>query len=199
MTRLQGMAWMLGVGLALQVGTASAAQPVPLVASSVDAPAVELVKKRSRDGDGERGWFDYLKMAITFEDEEVVDAVKDGRVVEHILGGLLSEVGGHIWAPKFAYKDAPDDVPGALVLGVIGTVLGIIPIGLFAFAIVPFIGWYLFWFWWFLALCFLALAGFMNLWVIPRALQFAYSDAYKANGGGGSKRRKHRSRDDDDE
>ena len=94
--------------------TPDAAFASPLVAQGQVAMArVELVKKKkSEDSEdsGEKGWFDYLKMSFTFADDEVAEEVADGRIIEHILGGLFASFGGHFWAPMIGTKFSPPPV-----------------------------------------------------------------------------------------
>ncbi len=183
--------------------TSNVAQAAPLVATGQGQ--VQLVKKKAADsgGDsGEKGWFEYLKMALTFDDSEVSEQVQDGRVVEHLVGGLLANFGGHLWGPKVFYKDAPEEVPGATVLGIVSIILGWLPFAFwigYLFAVIPVLGWAI------AFLCFLAFWVALavdlafNFWFIPRALQFAYSDAYGGAGSGGGKKKKKKAAEDDED
>lgn len=195
----------LAFALSLSPESASAASPVVPLVAPASAGGVELVKKKkSADDDegdsGEKGAFDYIKMAITFDQSDVVEEVVDGRIIEHLLGGMFAGFGGHIWAPSIAYKDV-DAPPVATTIGIIGTITAwaFVP-GLLLCAI-PVIGWYFGWLIFFIPS--LIFTEVMNFWVIPRALQFAYSDAYASGGSTPKKKskskKKKKSDDDDDE
>ena len=194
-----GMACLVAGAMVLS----NVAQAAPLVATGQGQ--VQLVKKKAADsgGDsGEKGWWEYLKMALTFDDSEVSEQVQDGRVVEHLVGGLLAQFGGHLWGPKVFYKDAPEEVPGATVLGIISIIMGWLPFVFwlgFLVVWIPFVGW---------AVSFVCLLAFwaavalgltFNFWFIPRALQFAYSDAYGGAGSGGCKKKGKKKAAEDDE
>lgn len=191
--------------LSLSGGVAVAAPVVPLVAplsnSAANHTGVELVKKKKSEdsgSDGEKGWWDYLKMALTFTDEDVAQEVQDGRILEHLVGGLLAGLGGHLWMPGVAYKDV-EAPPAATTLGIVGTIMAWWWAPFILVFWIPWVGWIFFG----IPMLILGITGFVfNVWFIPRALQFAYSDAYGSGGGGGSSKKKakkkHKSEDDDE-
>jgi hypothetical protein len=124
---------------------------------------------------------DYLKMSFTLSKEEVAQPIKDGRLLEHIVGGLFSSLGGHIWGPMIFYKDVKPDNNEAMIIGVISTLVGWSWLPIVLIAWIPYVGWAVgavLWVTW------IAVDLTLQLWFFPRALQFAYSDA--AGGGGGS-------------
>lgn len=184
--------WLVGMlaGSLLCSEAALAAPVKPLVAHGQGsvAPGLELVKKKKKEkekeesDEGERDWMEYLKMSFTFNDEEVSEVVADGRIVEHLLGGFLAAFGGHIWAPTLmAYKDV-EQPSAAMWIGVISTVHAWMFLPLLLWWAIPYIGWFTGW------LPFMLWAGVniaLQFWFLPRALQFAYSDASGGPGAGG--------------
>ncbi|MBI5496573.1 MAG: hypothetical protein HY904_16240 [Deltaproteobacteria bacterium] len=161
-----------------------AVAPVPLVAPADGAHGIQSVKK-SRDedeseneDDGEKGALDYVKMSLLFSGPDVAEEVQDGRVLEHLVGGLFAELGGHLWAPSFAYEDI-EAPPAARTLGIAATVVAWLWLPFMIFWMVPYVGWVLGGIPFLLSL---VVVNYFSFWVFPRALQFAYSDSVAAGG-----------------
>lgn len=118
---------------------------------------------------------DYLKRSFGFSALDVPEQVRAGAVTEHILGGLLAPIGGHIWGPWITYQDAPEWSRSAMVLGIIAMAVGLAWTPLLSVVWVPWIGWIGVSF---VILCVMAAGAAFNLWFMPRAIQLAYSDTY---------------------
>jgi hypothetical protein len=201
-------------------GAAQASPAVPLVAPLANGPVgsgqLELVKKKKKAAEdsgesedpSERGLFSYFKLAFNF-DEELAPEVADQALVVWVVSALLGGLGANLWAPMVFFKDTPSNEAkkNATILGVVATILPFLTIfpGFFPFV---FPGTY------FLGaglVAFLILEvciWFSLLFLYPRMIQLAYSDAYKigddgsGGGGGGSKKKgkkKKKAESDDDE
>lgn len=116
---------------------------------------------------------------------------------------LTAPVGGLLWLPKILYPDLPDNEAAgqARTLGIIGTVLALIPLWPMVFPvllapalIIPVYGW-AFWFVVFVVALWATLLFGTPFWILtqsifPQAVGYAISDAYgqqMLSGSGGGK------------
>lgn len=182
---------------------AAAANAAPLQAD------ITTVSRRPSDDDDEEdaagvSTMDYFLTALQIRSRDaLVPEVGSNITGMWFLGGFLAVVGGHLWAPMVFLKDIPSNEASASarLLGVLATIspwmqLLLIPLMLPLFiSVIPYVGWVVGGVYGVCCFCpgtllLTATNLFFTWWVWPRAISWAYSDAYAQDGEGGGSARK---------
>jgi len=153
----------------------------------------------------------YVADAAMFKSVETHPDAADGMVGAWMVGALFSPVGGHLWAPRLFYKDIPANKPSqsSLILGGIATVLPwILVFNMVAHGVTA-TWWWVPWVGWLggsgvqvvllvVDVAVVAALIFLELWLFPRAIHSALSDAYALDADESPAEERARTQDDDD-